>query len=93
LNLKICPKTFCPIAFCPKTFCPKTFCPKALCPKQIHKIVPRLDVLVRNEEVVSAGHVLHDVALDLVVLQDRHAAVDLNEFSNLVIFSFISPTL
>ena len=34
------------------------------------------DVLVRNEEVVASGHVLHDVSLDLFVLEDGDTAVD-----------------
>ena len=34
-------------------------------------------LFVGNEEVVPARYRLHDVALDLLILQDRNAAVDL----------------
>ena len=34
------------------------------------------DVLVLNEEVVTSGHVLHDVAFDLFVLEHGESVVD-----------------
>lgn len=37
---------------------------------------PGGDVLVLDEEVVAAGHVLHDVPFDLLVLEHGQAVVD-----------------